>query len=209
MKSIVALALIVLMLSIVGCGKEQDKSQPQLDTLFSAADYGDSAAIQKLITSGKPVDELDQYGRTPLAYAVMGHHLSATQMLISLGANKDFRTDKGYDLVMLSLYHTKDTSLELLNYLVSLGLPIDNRTADGDSALNIAISSSNEAAVLRLIALGAKPNAKSIDIMRESSGLSPLIVKAVIEQVPKAQASMPRSTPEQISGKQGQVGAPH
>lgn len=104
MRKLKIFAMFVLAFILAGCEKQPTPVQ-NFSTLFEAAKFGDVDAIQQMVARGSKVDEIDSHGRTPLVYAVMGHHLGAVKMLIASRANKAFVTSKGYDLVMLSLYH--------------------------------------------------------------------------------------------------------
>jgi ankyrin repeat protein len=186
MKIISLLTLLTLFIFTSACGKKPSHD-PALTTLFVAADHGDAAAIRDLISKGKKINEVDSHGKTPLAYAVMGHHMDAAKALIAAGADATVKTTKGYDLVMLSLYNEMDSSLDMLNYVVSLGLSVNQTTMTGDSALNIAISSQHEKAVVRLISLGAKPNGKSIDILSNQTHPNQVILK-IVNDMTKSQS---------------------
>jgi ankyrin repeat protein len=177
MKLLTISIMSALIFLVCGCKKIPNTHQAELNTLFLAAQYGDVLAISTLVKKGEKIDQVDSYGRTPLTYAVMEHHMEATKILISLGANTHTKTTKGYDLIMLSLYNDKDASIDMLNYLISLGLAIDEKTPDGDSALNIALHSRSKDAVARLIALGALPNEKSNEILNNDH--DPEIVKLI------------------------------
>ncbi|HEY0061045.1 MAG TPA: ankyrin repeat domain-containing protein [Telluria sp.] len=172
-------AVFAVMLSMAACRDRPAAPEVPLSTLHMAAQYGDAKATRALVAQGHSIDALDQFGRTPLAYAVMAHHMDVVKVLIALGANKETRTAQGYDLVMLSLYNEIDPSLDMLNYLVDLGMDVNNSTSDGDSALNIAISAQHEQAVERLIALGARANARSLAILDAQSNPSLVIERLV------------------------------
>ncbi len=109
----------------------------------------------------------------------MAHHMDATKTLVSLGANIHFKTAKGEDLVMLAMYHEKDDPLEILSYLVGLGLRVDAESLEGTTALNIAINNYDEKAVTKLVALGAKPNAKTASILSNNTNTPPKIMELV------------------------------
>jgi len=164
---------------VAGCDRTSSQSAKEHHTLSSAADYGDADRIRILVGSGKPVDELDSSGLTPLARAVMAHHMDATKTLVSLGANIHFKTAKGEDLVMLAMSHEKDDPLEILSYLVGLGLRVDAEALEGTTALNIAINNYDEKAVTKLVALGAKPNAKTASILSNNTNIPPKIMELV------------------------------
>jgi ankyrin repeat protein len=189
MKMIFFLMLSTLLLFTSAC-ENWSPENPTLTTLFVAADHGDVAAIRNLLSKGKNVNEIDPYGKTPLAYAVIGHHMDAAKTLITVGADATVKTRKGYDLVMLSLYNEMDSSLDMLNYLVSLGLSVNQVTIDGDSALNIAISSQHEKAVVRLVSLGARPNEKSIEILGNQTHPNQAILR-IINDMAKSQGIAP------------------
>ncbi|WEF31821.1 ankyrin repeat domain-containing protein [Pseudoduganella chitinolytica] len=178
MKDLKIFALLVLAFLLSACEKPPTPAR-NFTNLFDAAKSGEVDAIRLLLVRGNKVDEIDSYGRTPLVYAVMGHHLDAVKILIASGAKKEVVTSKGYDLVMLSLYNEMDDSLDILNYLVNLGLGVNRTTAEGDSALNIAISSKHEKAVARLISLGAVPNQKSKEILESQTQPNAEIVRLI------------------------------
>lgn len=167
------------LLLVTGCDRTSPRSAMEHRTVYSAADHGDAEKIRILVRSGKQVDEIGPSGLTPLARAVMAHHLDATKALVSLGANIHFKTDQGEDLVMLAMYHEKDDPLEMLGYLVSLGLRVDNVSLEDNTALNIAINNFDERAVAKLMALGAKPNAKTTAILGRNTDIPPKIIELV------------------------------
>jgi ankyrin repeat protein len=56
-------------------------------TVLEAAERGDTAALDRLITAGAPIDAADAAGQTPLLLAVQRDHLAAAIRLIDAGAN--------------------------------------------------------------------------------------------------------------------------
>ncbi|MBI2738408.1 MAG: ankyrin repeat domain-containing protein [Rhodospirillales bacterium] len=56
-------------------------------TMLEAAERGDTAAIERLIATGSPVDAPNAAGQTPLLLAVQRDHLAAATRLIDAGAN--------------------------------------------------------------------------------------------------------------------------
>lgn len=56
-------------------------------TMLEAAERGDTAAIERLIATGSPVDTPNAAGQTPLLLAVQRDHLAAATRLIDAGAN--------------------------------------------------------------------------------------------------------------------------
>lgn len=177
MRLLIIFIMLALTFSMGACDKTP--KQQDFNNLFEAAKHGNVVAIEHLISKGSVVNQADKHGRTALAYAVMGHHLDAVKMLIAKGATTKVVTPKGYDLVMLSLYNEMGASLDTLNYLVAMGLSVNHTTAEGDSALNIAISSQHEKAVARLISLGALPNEKSNEILKNQVQPNAAIVKMI------------------------------
>jgi uncharacterized protein len=151
--------------------------------MFVAAQYGDAERIRALAREGKPIDVPGPDGLTPLAAAVDGHHIEAAQALVALGANPNFRLSDGADLIMLAMNHPKHDPIEMLNFLVGLGLKVDTSTSDGRTALNSAISNHDERAVRRLIALGAKPNARTAELLQ----MHPSLPKGMVELIKQSE----------------------
>ncbi len=56
-------------------------------TMLKAAEGGDTAAIERLIAAGTPVDAADASGQTPLLLAAQNDHLAAAIRLIDAGAD--------------------------------------------------------------------------------------------------------------------------
>ena len=57
--------------------------------LHWAVQRGDSAAVERLIAAGQPVDEFDEIGKTPLHYAVAAERLDIARVLLVAGAGVD------------------------------------------------------------------------------------------------------------------------
>ena len=80
----------------------QTPSSPGINTkdssgktpLHKAAQFGNSAEVQNLISQGADVNAVDNFGHTPLHSAIIGNHLPIVQILVSAGANVNGGTVK-------------------------------------------------------------------------------------------------------------------
>jgi len=57
------------------------------EQLHRAAAAGDVPAVQALVGSGRPVNDFDELGKTPLHYAVLGEHFAVVEYLLRHGAD--------------------------------------------------------------------------------------------------------------------------
>src|SRR5262245_61394449 len=57
--------------------------------LHLAAVLGDLAKVRQLLAAGRDVNAFDEFGKSPLHYAVEEEHLEVAQILLRSGANVD------------------------------------------------------------------------------------------------------------------------
>ncbi len=67
--------------------KDDLAAQFQREQLHSAAQHGDLAKVEDLLTRGYPVNRFDELGKTTLHYAADGEHSAVVDRLIEAGAN--------------------------------------------------------------------------------------------------------------------------
>ncbi len=113
-----------------------------------AAGLGDKYAVQKFITSGKPVDELDGFGATPLIYATISGKRDVFQYLLNKKADPKIVAKQGYTLMHAAAF-SKDK--KLLSQLIGLGLDVNARFGDeGITPTDVAHDSPEAVQLLRI-----------------------------------------------------------
>lgn len=60
--------------------------------MHKAANAGDQQTIQTLISCSKDIDPVDDFGDTPIVFAVLSGHMEAVKMLADAGAKLSFRS---------------------------------------------------------------------------------------------------------------------
>ena len=70
--------------------------------LHAAAATGDTAAIERLVKAGQPIDARDGHRRTPLHVAVHLKRADAARLLIRLGADPNALEAQKYDIVTIA-----------------------------------------------------------------------------------------------------------
>lgn len=112
MKELLLALLLGLLTSLSGCSGS---------VLSEAAIRGDLQGVKEHVKSGGNVNEIDQWGWTPLLWSVYYGHFTTTQLLLEMGANPNKISEKRYDghlpgttpLILASIYG-RDDAVELL-----------------------------------------------------------------------------------------------
>lgn len=93
-------------------------SPPPSASLISAAERGDTAAVQRLLAAGAPIDARDARGRTAAMAATHGNRPETVRALIAAGADIDLQ-DSMRDNVLL--YAGAEGLLEIARLAVAAG----------------------------------------------------------------------------------------
>lgn len=129
-------------------------------TLHSAAEKGNVAKIQKLLTEGKDINERDQKGRTPLMYACMSQQPQAALLLIEKSADAKALDDKRWTpLHIVARYLNEPGAVQVAQSLLDHGADVNARTADGVMPLMLAAATNDDDITRLLISRGAQLNA--------------------------------------------------
>lgn len=132
-------------------------------SLFEVVEAGEIERLQALVAAGSAVDTRDEFGQTPLMYAVTQNaDQTLVAALISAGANVNARTDTGWTPLM---YAARDTqSAETVQLLMFAGADPSVANSDGQSAADLARRNPKVAStwlLARLDELASKPFAPS------------------------------------------------
>lgn len=106
------------------------RASPQ--ALVAAAEAGDTAALQRLLNAGTPVDSADGRKRTALLAATHANRIEAARLLIERGANvnaKDAIHDSPF------LYAGAENRLEILRLTLAAGADLKSTNRYGGTAL--------------------------------------------------------------------------
>lgn len=105
--------------------------------LMQAAASGNVALVQTLLKRGLNPETSDQWGRTALFYAVAQGRLATYKSLVAAGARTDIVGQAGLTLLMEAARNGRP---ELLETLLAAGAPLEQRDAEGRTALLWACS---------------------------------------------------------------------
>ncbi|CAE7441667.1 AKR2B [Symbiodinium natans] len=122
-------------------------------TLHEAAKNGDLKAVQDFLQKKKPLDSQDHKGITALGYAIGSNRIAVVKLLLDSRANP-FAVDSNGNsgLHYAAGYGRK----ELLEYLLKVGINMNQRNAQGQTPLAVAQLNKQEATVQLLAAHGAQ-----------------------------------------------------
>ena len=113
-----------------------------------AAGLGDEDAVRKFVSSGKPVDQLDGFGSTPLLFATISSKHAIFDYLLSKKADPKIIASKGYTLMHAAAF-SKDK--KLISRLIDLGLDVNARHGDeGITPVDVAQEDAEAVELLRI-----------------------------------------------------------
>jgi ankyrin repeat protein len=95
-------------------------AQYQREQLHRAAREGDLAAVEDLIRKEYPVNRFDDFGNTPLHYAVASGNLAVVDLLLKAGANVNANDERVIGNTPLSDNIDK-CSFEMVKRLINAG----------------------------------------------------------------------------------------
>jgi ankyrin repeat protein len=148
--------------------------------LIRAIRDGESNNIDKLIKKNNGMDVQDDYGWTPLMYAVLGNNLDVIEKLLSHGADTNLPDRDGVTALIASIINApqpfmvqylpeKDKrTANIPLVLIEKGADPNRADNDGNTPLIYAVIGSHATIVEALIKKGADPN------RADSNGCTPL-----------------------------------
>jgi len=125
------------------------------NALNQAALTGDVATLNTLLSLETWVDFYTKDGQSALMKAAQGGNKAATEVLLKAGADVNLQDSNGNS----SLHHLarilNETSKDTLDLLVQSGANLELKNSLGETALDVAVKSSNSVGVELLIQKGA------------------------------------------------------
>lgn len=109
------------------------KDSFEAEQLHRAASDGDIGEMQRLVSSGYPLELFDELGRAPLHYAVEGQHYRAVEWLLAAGANVNSNDEEHVGETPLS-HAAQSNYPELVELLLRNGADPDIKGWMGDTA---------------------------------------------------------------------------
>lgn len=138
--------------------------------LWHAAESGMTEVARVLLVAGadpnEPHDSVGDPGWTPLRRAVIRSDLELARMLVEAGADPFVTDDE--DETLLFCIDWDEASAELADYVLSLAIDVNHRSAGGNTALIYAVFWRHAKGVRRLLSAGADP------LIRNEMGYSAL-----------------------------------
>jgi ankyrin repeat protein len=125
--------------------------------LPAAANLGDSAAVDKLLELGTPIDAVDAQGATALLRAAGAGHVDLAAHLLDRGAQIDHATPNGATPLSAAVSARRDA---VVATMLDHQIAVDQRLPGGGTALMIAAALGYPEIVARLLARGADANAQ-------------------------------------------------
>jgi len=107
-----------------------------MDELMQAAHGGDDQGLAQQLKAGADVNSHDNYGWTPLRYAVRNNQPSTAYMLIEAGADVNLASKSGRTPLMSA---AGNKLLDMVRMLIDAGADKELKDKSGLTAYNIAL----------------------------------------------------------------------
>ena len=125
--------------------------------LHVAAEKGRIVMVKTLLKHGAEIDPADASGETPLGLAILAGRTQIAEVLLSAGARLEASQ------LLLKAADANVTDRDTLRFLIAHGADTEQRNADGDTALLIAIRRDNHRLATHLVRAGAEVNVQAAD----------------------------------------------
>ena len=128
-------------------------------TLITLATGTDTVAVLKLIKEGANVNQIDEYGTTPLMNACRWGQLPMVKLLLANGAKVDEpKSPMGRTPLMVACAYY--AGLDIISLLVDNGAKINAKATDGTTPLMLAAGNAKLNVVQYLLTKGATAKTK-------------------------------------------------
>lgn len=151
------LLILLPALLISACDNSEDAADAGFD-LIEAAEQGDIAKVDQLLSINPAADHRDACQWTPLMKAALNGHSQVVERLLAKGAGSDLMDKGGYTALMLA---ASNNHVQIVEMLAAAGANVDQvESTNGWTALIWAAKRGHQETVSRLLALGANPQLK-------------------------------------------------
>jgi ankyrin repeat protein len=169
MRTIITVILALMLLTLVGCGNQDDSSQqsaesqttvsvPKVD-LHSAVVTGDLEVIRQHIKAGSDINVLEpSRASTPLITAAALGKTEAAKLLINAGADLNYKNVDGSTALHTAAAFGKT---EIAKILINAGINLNSQNNEGATALHVAAFLCREDIVAALLEKGADKTLKN------------------------------------------------
>jgi uncharacterized protein len=147
LRPLISIVAALVVLAQLGCGREQEPAIMN-EQLISAAERGDTAAVQRLIADGAAINAQDARGRTPVMAATHANRVETVDALIRAGADINIRDDRKDNPF---LYAGAEGLLDILRLTIAAGADTKLTNRFGGTALIPAAERGHVAIVFELL----------------------------------------------------------
>ena len=157
MKTIKTIILLIILLTLVGCGKQQN-SVPEVD-LHTAVLTENLEVIRQHIKAGSDLNVLESsHASTPLITAAALGRTEAAEILIEAGADINYKNDDGSTALHTAIAFIKP---KVAKILIDAGANLNIKNNYGSTALHTAAFFCNVEIVEALLGKGADKTLKN------------------------------------------------
>jgi len=135
MKTVMTVILVVSLLTVAGCEKQENPT-PRI-SLHLAALQGRIDAIRQHIKAGSDLNEKDEYGSSPLIVAVTFGKTEVARALIEAGADMKIANNDGATPLHIAAFLCRT---EIVEALLDNGADKNLRNKAGSTALETVLS---------------------------------------------------------------------
>jgi ankyrin repeat protein len=125
--------------------------------LHVAADKGEIVMVKILLKHGADINQVTANGETALELAILSGRTQLAEVLLAQGARLDASS------LLLKAAAAGITDRDSLRFLIEQGADTEQRNAEGDTPLLIAIRQDNHRLATHLVNRGADVNVKTAD----------------------------------------------
>jgi ankyrin repeat protein len=131
MKFYYLLSLIVVVGLLTSCITTPD--EVQIAPIHGAITAGNTAKVERLAAKRRQLSELNEYGETPLLYAVKTRKAAIVDVLLAKGADVNATNSHTGETPLIAAVRNRD--LVLVNRLLSAGARLDQADSEGATPL--------------------------------------------------------------------------
>merc|ERR1719221_1393248 len=134
-------------------GGQRKPGAPPPQSLHEAAKAGDTRWVQSYLGNRQPLDMQDQFGITPLGWAIGANQIAVVKLLLDGRANPFAVDSSGNGALHYAAGYGR---MELLEVLFKAGASVNQSNAQGQTPLAVAELNRQSGAISALQAKGGK-----------------------------------------------------